>query len=147
VTDPKKSLEELRELFQQLILDHGYGVHFGHDHLGVAYAYTVGRTMHGRPELLISGPFSPEHAEDLLRHLVELDTQRPFEHGRPVPDAFDAGVPGFPIAIDPWRADMVAAVGTFGVITALQLVWPDDTGTFPGDPDCKIGPRQQRVHT
>lgn len=161
-----ESIEQIKDRVQDLILDHGFAVqrqdipdccyregtqsllaqHVEIYHGGVkpcAYSYTIGRTLKGRPELLISGLPSDISAE-YLANAVALDDVVPFGWGEPRRYVFGEQM-AFPVEIDPWSAQMFTAIASFGQITALQLLWPDDAGAFPGDPDYVHDASIQRV--
>lgn len=138
--------EEIKAQVNDMILDRGFAIHYTEgDHDTRPVAYTIGRTMRGQPELLISGPFDSTLAESLLTAMVD----REIVAGKAVDAAFGGPegrtFPGFPIPIDPWDAEMLIALAVFGKITALQVLWPDDAGCFPGDPDYAVDPSSQRV--
>lgn len=134
-------IQQIKTDVQDAILERGWAMHYesggGRDR---PVAYTIGRTMRGEPELLISGPFDRELAEHVLGRLQSREVAA----GQPLAEAF-AQRPGFPITIDPWTAEMYVALAVFGAITALQVLWPDDADRFPGDPDYAVDPTSQRV--
>lgn len=136
-----ESIEQIKAQVQNMILEHGFAVQYvGGEQ---PYGYTIGRTMRNRPELLISGlPVGITH--ECLSSAVALDDVEPFKASSPRHGIFE-GYQTFPITIDPWRAEMHTAIATFGRLTALQLLWPDDAGAFPGDPDFAHDVSIQRV--
>jgi len=117
------------------ILDYGFTVQYVGQTVageGPPFAYTVGRTMHERPELLISGPFSPEDMHGLLTNLVELDNEAPIEVGARIPT--DSGAHEF-LAIACSTEPLAVARAVFGEVAGLQLLWPDVSGRLPSEPD------------
>jgi hypothetical protein len=96
------------------------------------YAYTVGLTGHGRPELAVTGlPFS--RAGELLNgsaaHLLHAEVPKPGEViplvGGPTIEIVQVTVP---------TAHFPVAVHLFGPkIEVLQLVYADDRGHWPWD--------------
>lgn len=139
----EETVEQIRARVQDLILDQGYAIHYVNPVNGRPYGYTIGRTLHGRPELLISG-LPAESMRHAIEAAIAADNAEPIEMGRPVTGVFGPML-AFPITIDPWRAEMHLAIASFGIITALQLLWPDDAGHFPGDPDYMVDPSTQQV--
>jgi hypothetical protein len=119
------------------------------------FAYTVGRAFHGEPELLLSFPVDSRRDREILLEIIGIG--QAFVDGRPihltdrllvVPKAIideaaqmnltvaymlhkmatesDAGPP--PIAVPPMSPDAPSR------FAALQLVFSDDEGRFPWDP-------------
>ena len=109
--------------------------------LSTSYAYTVGLTEHGLPELLISG-LDPQLSQDLLNDLarrVHGTTQR-FTHLQTIGDllrGFDA------VIIDGAPTDALhagLALARYGAqrVRLQQVVWPDPQGRFPWQPGSTI---------
>lgn len=99
---------------------------------GAPFAYTVGRTLSGRPELLITGPLRPDIACAILNYAAEVDDGTPLEPGDR--DDILVGYTARIVEVDPWASQMFQAVRLFGEeVRALQLVWPDPGGRFPWD--------------
>lgn len=90
------------------------------------FAYTVGRTLLGRPELLVTG-LEAERARTLIDEVVALDDQRPFQPGHIADSALG---PCRLIACDTGLA--YGAMAAFGVgrIKTMQILWPSD-GAYP----------------
>lgn len=128
--DIDKFLEDAREA----ILDHGFTVHYSDApskiYANLPRAYTVGRTMWGRPELLIVGPFTGEQMSDMLGEAVTHDSGTPLH-----PEAeLELGDRKFK-AIEAEPATFISAMAIFGAIRGLQLTWADPkTGKMPGEP-------------
>lgn len=114
---------------------------------GVPFSYTVGRTGKGRPELLITGPLDPRIMGHLLNDAAYLDDNEPLQPG----SVLDGLLRGYPVQVvkaDPYLGEMFQAFRFYDTddIDALQLVWPDQGGHFPGDPGYDYPPEVQPVH-
>lgn len=112
-----------REMFNG-VLDHGFIVQYIDGEGMLTRAYTVGRTMLGRPEFTVTG-LSGDESDELLRKLVEVDDQEVIEprkggyrHG----DLFCTFHEAEPLTA-------TGAVATFGNVRLLQAVWTDVTGS------------------
>lgn len=113
-------IETLKKRITEEILDGGCQRFWSHDpdstnHRGLPWAYTVGRTLYGRPELLVTG-LDEAASEALLTELGDLDVHPDFpvttESVGPV--AFILAEPGL----------LHAAYAVFGRdFSALQVVW------------------------
>jgi len=96
------------------------------------WAYTVGLTRHGKPELLLTGMDLEPSAEVLnafARHATHEATPSPGDHfpsdGDPVFEFVEVAEP---------TAHLDVAVEFYGPkIRALQLVYVDDRGHWPWD--------------
>lgn len=113
---------------------HATGV-FGY---GETFVYTTGLTGGDHPELVIAG-LPPEAAHDVLAAAVGLvKSGTPLTPGRDFEDI----VTGYPVRfrdVDQDRCKHPLSVTTrfYGRrVPALQLVWPDPHGLFPGEPGC-----------
>lgn len=124
-----------------LIAEHGWmvqGVFPTVDEPGPGFAYTVGLTANGRPELVVSG-LGYEQGGAILnaaarRHLA--DELRP---GMVVEGI--ASVP-FTVVAAP-HAEIGMVRNLYGDrAEAVQLVWPDRGGNYPGDPGWTLGDGQ-----
>jgi hypothetical protein len=98
------------------------------------FAYTVGLTAHGHPELAIAG-LDPATAQALLNDLASrvFDKAERFSHGQHVSDlivGYDAVIVDGPPTPKLWPG---AAVGRYGAdhVRLQQIVWPDADGRFP----------------
>jgi hypothetical protein len=110
------------------------------------FAYTVGLTAHGYPELLVAG-LPPEIAHGLLNDLAGrvYDQARRFAHGQRIGDliaGYDA------VIVDgPPRGDLLpgVAIARYGrdQVRLQQVVWPDPQGRFPWQDGYDIDPRAQ----
>jgi len=94
------------------------------------WAYTVGLTAHGKPELVVTGLSLARSARllnDVAPHVLHADAPRPGEvvplRGGPVIEIVEVAEP---------TAHLYVAVDIFGTkIRALQLVHADDHGHWP----------------
>lgn len=130
-----QAVEEMRLKIQDAILTEGVAFHHVSDRKGfLPYTYTIGRTMQKRPELVVSGDWPQEfHIERLQEAIKHDDVVEPFKE-RELTIGCWLLVNAFPVRVDPWLAQMYLALGTFGQVAALQLLWPDGAGAYPGDP-------------
>lgn len=112
---------------------------FGGD--GPAFSYTVGRVVKDQPELLITGDLPDVVRAGILNVAAERDDLKPGLTNEIIDD--------FPVKIvevlDPRKAGMFAAL-ELGDITALQIIWPDAAGRFPGDAGYEYGDEAQPVY-
>lgn len=128
--DVEKHLEETREA----ILDFGYRVHYCADpsliYGDLPVAYTVGRTLWERPELLIVGPFSGEEMGRMLAEAVAEDDRNPIQVG------LTLELDSRPLqAIEADSSAFIGAMAVFGRVRGLQLLWPSPgTRELPGHP-------------
>jgi hypothetical protein len=106
----------------------------------VAFAYTVGRSVKDRPELLMTGPMVAAIMTNILNDVAEYDDSQPINAGDLLPaDTVLVDYPARVVAVDPREAQMFQAINFFGEdLNALQILWPDAEGRFPGDPGCTI---------
>lgn len=99
------------------------------------FSYTVGLTGHGLPELVIVG-IPPRDAQHILLEAAQRQVDRAaFVIGERIAEIF----PGFSVLsgdVSPqWarRLCNLAQVIADGPVRALQLIWPDEKGLFPGE--------------
>lgn len=94
----------------------------------VGFSYTVGMTPAGLPELLIAG-LNFSNSGVLLNLAVERHLKQEIEAG----DVLDsiANV-AFRVVPAP-AAKLGVAKALYGQVRALQLVWPAENGSYPGD--------------
>jgi hypothetical protein len=105
---------------------------------GPSYAYTVGLTAHGFPELAVAG-LPPQVMQTLLNDVAKrvFDLNRRYTHGEVLDDVLGGGykvmVVDGPASRDTiWPGTANALFGEEGV-TLQQLVWPDDQHRYPWD--------------
>ncbi len=103
------------------------------------FVYTVGLTVAGLPELIIAG-LPDQTAGWLLNTAAKRSLGVEIKAGDVIDDI--ATVP-FRV-IDAPSAEVNLARHLYGLsrVTALQLVWPDDKGHYPGDPGWSLGDAQ-----
>jgi Domain of unknown function (DUF4262) len=120
-------LDHLRDLIGQ----HGWAVQaVARDRIRPPWAYTVGLTAHGRPELVVTGlPASRAGSllNDVAAHLLHAAAPRPGEqiplHGGPLIEI---------VAVAEPAAHLEVALEFYGpAVRALQLVHADDRGRWP----------------
>lgn len=119
------------------ILDRGTQIHYvaadaaSELHRGAPYAYTIGRSMAGRPELLITG-LDAEAARAILEHVAQRDESapRPLAAGDVTP-WIDGKQPFKVIEAEPGILSGALLAFGIGRVTALQLLWPDAHGRYP----------------
>jgi hypothetical protein len=107
------------------------------DDPGVAFAYTVGLTARGFPELVIAG-LPPDIAHALLNDLASrvYDWAARFSHGQRIGDllvGYDAVIVDGPATEALYPGAAYARYGT-GRVRLRQVVWPDPRGRFPWEP-------------
>ncbi|MEU5554110.1 DUF4262 domain-containing protein [Micromonospora sp. NPDC047793] len=110
------------------------------------FAYTVGLTAHGHPELITAG-LPPEVAHTLLNDLAQrvYDKAERFTHGQTVSDliaGYDAIIIDGPPTDDLHPGMAIARYGR-DQIRLQQLVWPDQQGRFPWDSGYDFDPHVQ----
>ncbi len=128
---PESTRLDYLEHVRELIDCHGWavqGVQRGRIH--PPGAYTVGLTLNGRPELVVTGmPLvrATELLNDVASHVLHADAPRPGEQiplvGGPLIEIVTVAEPA---------AHLLTAVEFYGPgIRALQLVHADDRGHWP----------------
>lgn len=123
--------DEIRERTFAHMLDHGFSIQYiAGDADRATRAYTVGRTLQGRPEFLVVGPFPLELAAEILTRACTLDDAEPIQLGD-IREGILLAHNCKAIEADPETALMYGALAEFGEVTAAQLLWPDDEGRFP----------------
>ena len=139
----KMTEQDFRERVFNTILEQGIQIIYVPDG-DPAYAYTIGRSLAKEPEFFITG-LDADTMQRLLSGAAQIALNEDVKDGY----VFEPGtlVMHFPIkavAVHPVESNLMQAVYTFGNsedptggITALQLVWPDDQGRFPGEPGAK----------
>ena len=109
-----------------------------------AYAYTVGLTAHGQPELVVTGmPYhrAAEVLNSVAEHVLHADAPRVGEvmplRGGPVIEIVRVAEPSVHLSV-------AAAINGSG-FAALQLVYADDRGHWPWDTGFRGGRGGQPV--
>lgn len=124
-------LERFMETAREGILDHGHVVHYddsrSETYKNLPRAFTAGRTMWERPELMIVGAFTQEQMSEMLDEGVAIDTTAQLQpHSR-------VEINGRPfLAIEADRSAFMVAMSLFNHLSGLQLVWLNPDGS-PGE--------------
>lgn len=114
-----------------------------------SFAYTIGLTEAGLPELLISGALDIKLMQDLLNDAARIHLNNELLPGAELSDIANvtfkvrACGPHPPIqqALNYYRD----VNGKKGRVRVLQLVWPDESGAYPG-PFSTLTPEQQPLY-
>lgn len=131
--------EEAAKKTMEQIIEYGHQVRFifpdPDSDEPYQFWYTVGRSLKERPELLLTGPLPPKVGQFILNEAAALDDQSPLVPGQEVAaDTLLANYPCRIIAVgDMAEAEMFGALELDSDATALQIVWPDMKGRFPGE--------------
>lgn len=130
---------------------------FGHQVTGVlgdpAFFYTVGRSVYGHAELLLTGNLPAGQAGDILNSVAALENEGTIDILELAEAAQPTQLPGFDCLlrlqrVDPDACEMYGAIQLSGPdVAAVQVVWPDASGRWPEDPDFSYGPGAQPVGT
>jgi hypothetical protein len=130
---PNATRQDYLDHLGRMIMDSGWAVQFvERDRLHPPYAYTVGLTARGKPELVVTGlPARPsaELLNDVAVHVLHSELPEPGEQipliGGPLIEIVEVDVP---------EAHLLM-VGEFydPGFRALQLVHADDRGHWPWD--------------
>lgn len=131
-----------------IIRDHGHQIIsvFGtEDHPEPGFAYTVGRCLRGRPELVITGNLSPAAQGHLLNYLAGLEKFSDSFSLLELADDQPQEVIGLTAPIRLRRVDLrtakmfaitqLSAVDGGPDPVCLQVIWPDPDGNWPDDPE------------
>jgi hypothetical protein len=121
-------LDHIRDLARQF----GWAVQaISRDGLHPPWAYTVGLTDFGRPELVVTG-MSPRRARELLNDVASyvVHADAALQPGEQIPLI---GGPAIEVVeLTETTARLVTAIDIYGPgIRALQLVYADDRGHWP----------------
>jgi hypothetical protein len=132
---PGSTYQDWLDHVRGLMLRHGWAVQYvGRDGIRAPFAYTVGLSELGLPELLATG-LAPPRATALLNRAAD----RVLEGHLPAPGEVleVAGLPPLEVVmVEHPDAHLYTAVALFGVgIQALQLVWADGRGRWPWQVD------------
>lgn len=138
------SYKQFTETVEQNIKTHGCNIVSSYDSKGRVFSYTIGLTDRGWPELIISGP-PPEVAGTALNRAVAELKSRCSERGPTPGDILNDPllVPVELRKVDPrvllgYMAQAVYRQERVGgpAPEALQVVWPDELGLWPGEEGC-----------
>ncbi len=131
-------LTEVRDL----IAEHGWmvqGVFPTETSPGAPFAYTIGLTAAGLPELVIAG-LPAETAGAILNTAARHHLTDEIKPGAVLDDL--ASVPFRVVAAPSAEIQQARNIYPAAGVRAVQLVWPDDAGAFPGDGGWSLGDAQ-----
>lgn len=114
---------------------------------GAQFWYSVGRSLHYQPEFLLTGPLPQPVGHFIVNQAARLYDESPFQGGDELPP--DTLLANFPVRIieaDPIAAHLLQATSWFDDVRALQIVWPDAAGYFPGEGAYAYGPEVQPLY-
>lgn len=108
-----------------------------------SFAYSIGLTLQGKPEVLIVGPVPPDALGAIVNTVATLVQDRDLRPGATVYEALQKGMPLKIIEPDQQVAlsytsqaeHFFQGEGITG-LRVVQAVLPDQHGKLPGDPDC-----------
>lgn len=139
-------IAEVKEWQRQTILDVGHTITF----VG-PFAYSIGRSLFGYPELLVTGALPPEIAGYMINTVADLESAgmidlRSLVGARPVElDGFDCELRFN--RVHAVVAEMRGAVAISGPdVDAIQIVWPDPQGLWPEQVGFVYGQDAQPVY-
>lgn len=126
---PGSTQQDYLDEVRATMLKHGWAVQYVESDR-TPYAYTIGLSDHGLPELLATG-IAPQRAVRLLNRVAD-DALR----GEPLTPGARITVPAGPlieiVEVEHPDAHMDMAVAFYGSeLRALQLVWADRGGRWP----------------
>jgi hypothetical protein len=147
--DPIAGFEDIMRRQRELIDRHGWAVTAvfpTEDDPGAPFAYTIGLTAHGFAELIIAG-LDPATSQLLLNDLAQrvFDRAERFTAGQRISDllaGFDAIIVEGPATEALYPGVAFAQYGQDSV-TLQQVVWPDQHGRFPWEPEYAFDPQVQ----
>lgn len=131
---PESTRQDYLDYMQDLVDRFGWAVvGVEGDRIHPPWAYTLGLTQHGKPELVITGLPGPRATwllNAVASYVLETTVPRPGE---------EVQVEGCPmmevVRVSQPTAHLAVAVEFYGPgIQALQLVYPDDRGHWPWHP-------------
>lgn len=127
---------------RETIARHGWmiqGVFPTEEGPGTAFAYTVGLTAAGLPELVISG-LPMDLAATLLNDAARISLATEIKHGETITAIANVAFN----VIDAPKAAIGLARRFYGEnAKALQLIWPDERGHYPNDTGWSLGKGQE----
>lgn len=103
----------------------------------VTFTYTIGLAeTYGHPELIVYGLDAKQAHEFLWSAIQLLKEGTRFEHGKRYAKVLQGYDVEFRKVDDPGGHPLNVARAYYDrEVEALQLIWPDADGRFPGDPD------------
>jgi len=124
-------------------------IHVGADDKGPGWSYSIG-LFHSfaQPEVMLFGlPWST--AEGIINGLsARMNAKQSFAHGDSDSEVLEShNVKFVSVSRDHYRAHLGYAIWFYGGVDfpTLQVVWPDNHGGFPWDPDCALDDRIQPI--
>lgn len=128
---PSSTREDYRAHMRDTIARCGWAVQgVARDRARPPWAYTVGLTSHGKPELVVTG-MPVEHAGWLLNEVASYSLENAFPRPGETIDIEDGPVMEVVQVAEP-TVHLLTAVDMYGPgIRALQLVHADDRGHWP----------------
>ncbi|MGZ4745665.1 MAG: DUF4262 domain-containing protein [Oryzihumus sp.] len=136
-----ESIQEIVDSLKAKIAEYGYTKVLvdGSGHVPYHFGYSLGLADQLHPEVFLRGPMPPNVVAGLVDHLVhKVQEGLVLSDGLILDgllkDGYTLRVHG-PVAAD--DAETHLAVLLFGDLgqTAYQVLWPDQSGRFPTDPD------------
>jgi hypothetical protein len=140
---PGATTEEYLAELRETVLKHGWAVQYVESER-MPFAYTIGLTRYGLPELLTTG-LPPRRSARLLNALGRRAVSgQPSKHGAQV--ALLAGPLVEMVEVEHPDVYLIFAGAMFGdEVTALQAVWVDSRGRWPWSPRFDDGRGTQPV--
>jgi Domain of unknown function (DUF4262) len=140
---PGSTVEDYLDEVRRKIQTYGWAIQYVEDDRR-PYAYTIGRTPFGLPELLVTG-VSPVRAHHLLHDFADrIEGTLPLKPGTKV--ALSGRDRVEVVKVEHPEAHMGAAIGLYGYeVRAMQLVWADARGRWPWSADFDEGRGTQPV--
>ena len=134
---PGKTTEEYLAEMHETMLVHGWAVQYVESDR-TPFAYTIGLTRYGLPELLVTG-VSPGRAVRMLNTVG----RRAVGGDQPTP-GMQITLPAGPLVemveVEHPDAHLIFAVAILGdEVTSLQVVWADSRGRWPWSPGFNNG--------
>ena len=129
-------MEFLAKWQMETISEHGHQVRGVFGEQG-NFAYSIGRTVKDRPELLVTGVLPLEVMQSIINNVAAQDDESPVRAGDELDEIIAGGYTVRLVAVrDMDEAQMFGVTNNFGTddTSALQILWPDSDGHFPGDP-------------
>jgi hypothetical protein len=126
----------------ELIAEHGWmvqGVFPREYDTEAPFAYTVGLTVAGLPEIVVAG-LPADLAQQILNAAARRMLDVEFQPGEMVDDV--ASVSFRVMAAPDAAVNMAHHLYPARRVRALQLVWPDKDGAYPGDERWTLGDAQ-----
>jgi hypothetical protein len=93
-------------------------------------AYTIGLTLHGHPEVAMTG-LPADVAKAFLNIVGEVVVREGGRFTVGVPTADLADGPPMPVIEVSDKSDLTAVAELYGQAAVLQIVWPDSRGHLP----------------